>query len=192
MLRLLIVAELISLDAYNGAEAGWTMAKRGNVGLYERYRASWERIEGSLDAGYYFEAIAIEESIISNRLTSFLHGVGSVKPYEAAGLDSKGHPNHMAFATVIKKWRERMDGDSRWESCPVLIEDVNRWRLQRNKALHALAQSFPGQEPALTTEEFIAMAHETALKGANLARAVSKWHKRQRTRAKKIGLLPIS
>jgi hypothetical protein len=168
------------------------MEKRGNVGLYERYRASWERIKGSLEAGYYFEAIAIEESIISNRLTSFLHGVGDVSEAEAAGVDAKGKPYFLSFNDLISRWRKRVKQDVTWESRLDLINEVDGWRLQRNKALHALAKSFPGKEPEVGTEEFIAMAKQTAIAGAELARAVSNWHKRQRTRAKKVGLLPIS
>src|SRR5260370_4734414 len=166
------------------------MATKGNVGLYERYRASWARINGAIEAGYCFEAIAIEESIISNRLTSFLYGVGEVSADEVIGHATRGKSKFLSFQTLIKRWRNRITSDATWEHCLDLINDVDDWRKKRNDALHALAKSFPGKEPDVGTDDFIAVAQQTAKDGARLARGGSKWHKRQLTRAKKVGGLP--
>jgi hypothetical protein len=157
-------------------------AKKGNAGLYQAYMVAWERIKGSMEAGYFFEAIAIEESIISNRLTSFLYGVLAISTKQARG--------HFPFANLIQRWEKAVLTDRLGEPCADLIKAVNDWRDQRNKALHAIAKAFPGEAPEMPIEEFVAMAERTARQGSKLAKEVSKWQKRQLAIASKSGLRP--
>ena len=48
----------------------------GNVPKAKAYRLAWERIEKSIESDYPLEAIAIEESILSDRLNSFRGSFG--------------------------------------------------------------------------------------------------------------------
>ena len=152
------------------------MASNGNVSLYARFVEAWKRIEGSIEARYFFEAIAIEESIMSNRLTSFLFGIGLMTKDEA-----EGNP-HKPFATLISRLRSAAS-DPRWEDPAALAVKLDSWRKQRNTALHALTKSFPGHSPRVPLSKFLEDVEETAREGKELARFVSNWQRRQRARA---------
>ena len=52
----------------------------------ERYEEADDPINKSIDAGQYFEAITIEESIISDRLASFIFATGGMLEKEAYSL----------------------------------------------------------------------------------------------------------
>jgi hypothetical protein len=45
----------------------------------ERYTEAYARIDSSIKTKHYFEAITIEESIISDRLASFLEATDTLK-----------------------------------------------------------------------------------------------------------------
>lgn len=152
------------------------MASKGNVSLYERYVAAWGRIKSAIEQGFYFEAIAIEESIISNRLTSFLFGIGAMMKREADGT------SYVSLGVMITRLRSAA-ADPKWEDPISLADKLAGWRKHRNTALHALASSFPGKAPKVPLPDFLADVKTTAEEGKALARSVSNWHKRQLTRA---------
>ena len=119
---------------------GWMwMAPNGNIGLFERYRDAWRRINSAIKLGFYFEAIAIEESILSNRIISFLYGVRKLGQVTIRGRSPR-------FVCLIKLWREACE-ESRgyWQNPGDLIDRVNAWRAKRNDAVHALTRAFPGE-----------------------------------------------
>ena len=155
------------------------MALKGNVSLHERYVEAWKRINNSIEAGFFFEAIAIEESIISNRLTSFLFGNELMTK-----KDVEGNP-HRSFGWLISRLRSAAS-DPTWEDPAALANNLDAWRKHRNTALHALAKSFPGHPTEVPLSEFLADVEKTAKEGKELAKSVSKWQKRQHTKSKKL------
>jgi hypothetical protein len=50
----------------------------GNVVKYLSYREAWTRIKQAQEQGFYLEAVTLEESIITDRLISYLVGVGAI------------------------------------------------------------------------------------------------------------------
>jgi len=144
----------------------------GNVGLYERYVEAWKRIKLSIDQGFHFEAIAIEESIMSNRLKSFLYVTDTKTQRDVNG------GTFISFGTLIKRLGKQA------ESFPD-VASLDDWRKRRNRALHALAQSLPGKRPEMDVKAFLEEAKATAVDGARLARQISNWHRQSLKAARK-------
>ena len=138
---------------------------------YERYQEAYARIESSIETEHYFEAITIEESIISDRLASFLESTDTLKTENI---------HRQNFSSLISLWSmATKNPGSIWETCDDLIGKVDAWRKERNKYVHGLVK-FPYQKANIpTTEEFIIGAKNTAVSGKELARNVSDWRKRQ-------------
>ena len=137
----------------------------------ERYIEAYARIESSIKTKHYFEAITIEESIISDRLASFLEATGTLKTDQI---------HRQSFANLIMLWRLATNNPgSIWEECKELISKVDSWRGQRNKYVHGLVK-FPFQKANIpNTADFIKGAEKTAIEGKELANQVSDWRKRQ-------------
>ena len=51
-----------------------------NTAKYESYTEAWRRIKAAQEKEFFLEAIVIEESIISDRLVSYLSRPGSRNP----------------------------------------------------------------------------------------------------------------
>jgi hypothetical protein len=159
-------------DRETGPHRNRKRATNGNVGLHERYVVAWSRISLSIDQGFHFEAIAIEESIMSNRLKSFLYGTDPTTQKE---VDEN---KYVPFGTLIRRLGKQSD------SFPD-VASLNEWCKRRNSALHALAQSSPSKQPEKDVATFLEEAKVTAVDGARLARKVSDWHRRTLRAAKK-------
>lgn len=129
----------------------------------KRYREAYTRINSSISSNHFFEAITIEESIISDRLASFLVATDSLAP---------DYIHNQSFANLIMLWcLATKNPGSIWENCDALINKVDAWRKERNKYVHGLVK-FPNHQANIpTTSDFI--------NGANLAKEVSDWRKRQ-------------
>jgi len=137
----------------------------------KRYKEAYTRINSSISSGHYFEAITIEESIISDRLASFLVATDSL---------ATDYIHNQSFASLITLWRlATKNPGSIWENCDVLIKKVDAWRKERNKYVHGLVKFSNQQTNIPTTSDFISGAEKTANDGANLAKEVSDWRKRQ-------------
>lgn len=137
----------------------------------ERYTEAYARIDSSIASKHYFEAIAIQESILSDRIASFLDSL------DLLGTD---HIHRQGFASLITLWRIAVHTPGAiWEPCEDLIQEVDSWRKKRNKYVHGLVK-FPHQKANIpTTKEFLQGAKEAALKGKALSRSVSDWRSRQ-------------
>ncbi len=137
----------------------------------ERYAEAYTRIDSSISSGHYFEAITIEESIISDRLASFLEATDT--------LDSD-QIHRQSLGNLIMLWKlATSNPGSIWESCSSLVENVDKWRKERNRYVHGLVK-FPNQKANIPkTKSFIGGARQTAILGKQLAKEVSNWRKRQ-------------
>jgi hypothetical protein len=138
----------------------------GNVEKYLSYSEAWARIDEAREQGFYLEAVTIEESIICDRLISYLVGVGAID------RKSDFH-NYPSFSRLIQKWRQ--NGSVNQNDYPGLIDEVDDWRDQRNYLIHSMVKSHPGT-PTDQIEDFLDDAKEAADKGKELARDVCNWH----------------
>lgn len=139
----------------------------------ERYSEAFKRIESSMSSGHFFEAITIQESIISDRVSSFLEGTGTLGANEI---------HRLSLSSLIKFWKvATVNPGCIWERCDSLISKVDSWRSERNKFIHGLVK-FPAHKKDIpSTSDFIRGAAEAAEKGRELARQVSDWRARQIT-----------
>jgi hypothetical protein len=142
------------------------MAK--NTTKFLSYKEAWRRINDATAKGFYFEVVTLCESIISDRLLSYIRGVDK---------RSKASIN-TPFANLIREWRELLNGDIPWRDALDLGAEVDAWRKERNTIIHGLTKSEPGT-PTLESQPFITRAEQTAKTGAKLARYVSGWHRQE-------------
>jgi len=148
-------------------------ARKKNLEKAMSYAEAWRRIRDAQAAGFYFEVVTLCESIISDRLLSYIVG-------------KHGKANERTnFHDLIKKWEVLAgDGVPVFESVP-LPKAVDQWRKRRNEVVHGLVKSEPGK-PTQRVGQFLACAEDAADIGRKLADEVSKWHKKQLRKHRKI------
>lgn len=160
----------------------------GNIQKFLSYREAWTRVKQAQAAGFYLEAIALVESIISDRLTSALVNTGRIQRQ----TEIRKYPG---FSDLIQAWIAL---------CPQPIEQghysnlqtaVDSWRLERNRLIHGMVRSHPGR-PTIEVGEFVTAAQQTAQQGEKLARAVcswsSRWQKHQKQAAQANQATPVA
>lgn len=118
---------------------------------YHLFERAAQHIEASIAAGYYCEAIAIIESIITDRLESRLSWL-------------KG--TNVGFQNLGKAINDLKSCETDEELKAVLL-DLNSWRKQRNKALHELVKIEQGQ-PMLDWDQRIQLLSLSATEGYTL------------------------
>lgn len=133
-----------------------------NVTKYQSYKYAFERMKQAIEREFFLEAIMIAESIISDRLISYLSET-KTRTY---------------LYQLVEKW-EKIDNQVTWKDRTNLIIDVKTWGRQRNICAHQVVKSLPG-EPTTAVEEFTFIAQECALEGQILARYVCDWRSAQK------------
>jgi len=144
-------------------------ATRGNVIKYAAYREGFARIKAAIKARFPLEAIAIEEAIISDRISSHL-GYHNSLP--------KG--KHPSFGQLIEKLRKLPIKMNDSETI-ALAGELDTWREKRNTAIHCIVKSKPGTSP-IDPKTFRKNAAEAAEDGKSLARKVCDWHVKEKKR----------
>ncbi len=139
-------------------------SKEKNRLKYLSYSEANRRMKNAYNQGFYLEAITIQESIISDRLLSYLVGKKLFKITEV-----KVSSNEASLFKLIKALGVTH----------ILYDELDKWRDNRNKCVHSIAKSYPGQ-PTMSVEVFLEMAKETAEKGISLVRKVNQWHKTEK------------
>jgi hypothetical protein len=120
------------------------------------------------------EAITIQESIISDRLISFLS-----RPKASRPLSKKKNEQFPSLNQLIRQWRLEFPNALQSGSYLDLIEAVDKWRRIRNEAIHAIVKSDPG-ESTQPIDLFLQKAQEAAEEGERLTREVCKWCKKEK------------
>jgi len=128
---------------------------------------AFRRINESLKSGYYLEAVTLSESIISDRLLSF------VKHHQ------KDENVKTPFHKLIKSAKKLNKTAVVTKDGTDLFDALDEWRDKRNKCIHAVAKSEPG-EPTRPVDVFLEMAEQCAIEGKVLARLICDWHKKVR------------
>lgn len=142
----------------------------GNVEKYSSYREAWTRINLACEHEFYLEAVALVESIITDRLIVYLSAVEAIeRPVEV-----RGYPR---FNTLLQKWRKHHPEPIIVGAVTDLHAAVDRWRNFRNEVVHGMVKSHPGT-PTTPIDEFLAHARLAAHEGRDLAKAVSSWSKK--------------
>lgn len=150
-----------------------------NIKKYESYKYAFERLKEAIDQEFFLEAVVISESIISDRLISYL-----VVRHQELKTSDKLPNTRTSFGTLIQKWQQ-IDQKVSYKDWDDLIKDVDKWRIDRNECAHALVKSNPGSSTH-SVEEFVNKSRNCALIGIKLARAVCSWTQSKKTKITKI------
>jgi hypothetical protein len=134
---------------------------QGNADKYLAYREAWTRIKEAQLQGFYLEAITIEESIISDRLSSYFRNV----------LKTDRQPNSLKRMQDL--WKKHHPEPIVFGEYDDLVTALDKWREGRNKSIHAIVSSH--EHPEQSIELFLLSSQEVAAKGEKLASAVSQW-----------------
>lgn len=147
-----------------------------NTEKHSSYTAAWSRMSAAIEHEFFLEAVAIQESMMFDRIRSFLEYVvqDEVK-------------DETPFGRVVRRWEAELNADSkrqpsRWESDGDLPKRVLDWIDARNVVVHKMVRSRPGT-PTMPIDQFLVLAKSAAEGGSILCREVSDWHRRQKTRS---------
>lgn len=116
---------------------------------------------------FYLEAITIQESIITDRLLSFVIRKGLL-----VISDNNFYLPNVSLNNLTKLSKEYFDDET-------LISELNAFRLSRNNCIHAMVKSYPGN-PTQKVGDFQKLAKETSLVGRLLTRKIAAWHSRMK------------
>lgn len=148
---------------------------KGNARKYEAYREAWARVKQAQQDGFFLEAITIQESIISDRLISFLSRPGASN--ECVSKMEKGR--FFSFYKIIECWRSECHQPVHSGNYPDLIDAVDQWRKSRNEAIHAIVK-IKDDNKSHTIDSFLQKAKHVAKEGEQLAREVCKWQQKSK------------
>ena len=136
------------------------MAEESNKNMekYKSYKFAFFRIDQAIDKAFPVEAIAFEESIISDRLRAYCEANG--KPIKGFSFN-----NLITASQAISK-----------DNCPELhqvLASVHSWKNDRNKMIHSVVKTEKsGEAPEISYKDFIPQAMEIAKTGKALARTI--------------------
>ena len=146
--------------------------KTKDYAKYDLYKFAFGRISDAIKNGFAVEALALEESIISDRLNSCIeYCIRDKLPKigNDAGISERLRILQIYFAR---------------EDCPIL-NDIKQWIGKRNQAVHGIVASKDGTKAKLSRRNFLSSAMSAAKKGETLAHEVSDWVRKMKRKSKK-------
>ena len=136
---------------------------------HERYASAIKRLNEALAAGFYVEAIAIEESLICDRMESLANELSDGKhSYETIGR-----------LTDFLLGEKQIDSNNP-ELADSLIQ-IKQWAKMRNDAVHELAKLSP--DMAETFEDSYRKLDTVANEGKRLFRQLDNQLRKQRRKS---------
>jgi hypothetical protein len=112
----------------------------GNASKYFSYSEAWVRIKKARGFGFYLEAVTLEESIIADRLISFLVCAGE--------LAADSQIEKRSFGQLVQQWTKAVPEPIPTTYFPDLRTAIEEWRKRRNRVVHGMVKSLPGAEHA--------------------------------------------
>lgn len=131
---------------------------------YELYKATFAWITKSINEGFYLEAISLEESLITDRLESYMTWL--------KGTD-------YSFKTLgdLKRAIEVYETDD--DLRLLVLGELDQWRRARNKAAHEMVKIEDGKTISWTDR--MRINQEVAEAGLELVRKIDRQTRRLRT-----------
>ena len=141
----------------------------GDGAKYLSYREAWARIKMASKQGYFLEAVTIEESIVSDRLLSYLE-----KTCELTLTSRTRGILQQVMDMWLKQAKERSELVEQAQEACDLHARLNAWRDHRNLVVHGMVKSvaIKGDDHI---DNFLVGAAAAAKEGQEVARALSKW-----------------
>jgi len=138
-----------------------------NFYKFYSYRYAYSQMKKAMEGRFYLEAITIQESIITDRLLSFVIRKGLL-----VISDNNFHLPNVSLNNLTKLSKQHFDDYT-------LINELNEFRLSRNNCIHAMVKSYPGN-PTQKVSDFQKLARETSISGKVLTRKIDAWHSRMK------------
>jgi len=135
------------------------MNGRKQIGKYLSYKMAFERLEESLTEGWLLEALALEESIISDRLMSISR---------TRGINTNARESLKRLIEKVKKALVNTGNLSNDD----LFKELDDWREQRNECIHSLCQANDESQSERSTEVFSEKLWNASRRGYELAELV--------------------
>jgi hypothetical protein len=135
---------------------------------HESYQAAWNRMFLAMREGFFLEAIAIQESILTDRLSCFLDHCKIV--------DGKKRVN---FRKLIEAWKAHFPGPLAVKREPDLQSAIDEWRNHRNSAVHGFVKDAP-------VDEFLRTAKLASERGMQLTSYLCEWCAKELRKQRKL------
>jgi hypothetical protein len=146
-----------------------------NANKYFSYSEAWVRIKKAQGSGFYLEAVTLEESIIADRLVSFLVCVGEIQADSQVEKHSLGQ--------LIQRWKKRVPEPIPTKYFHDLCSAIEEWRKHRNRVVHGMVKSVPDSSHN-DVLDFLKEAEFVAMQGEALAHLISDWVKKTKRQVK--------
>lgn len=159
---------------------------KGNIAKFFSYTEAWARIREARRSGFFLEAVTIEESIISDRLTSFLVKTCGHDPESKSLRTLNGLSN--VWLQISKGHLSALNRSG--SGVDELHLRLNNWRESRNEVVHGLVKSRVARNGD-QIDNFLNRAAFTAHEGSLLAREVSRWVELARRDMKVKAVMPL-
>ncbi|MBD1194452.1 hypothetical protein [Vulcanococcus sp. Clear-D1] len=129
--------------------------EKKQIGRYMRYKLAFDRMDEALQEGWLLEAISLQESIISDRLTSILDAKGETVSIKQSLGRLISHAKKVMTGSGAT-----VDGD--------FFHELDQWRDARNECVHAFCKLDDHAYAENSAEIFGEQMWETAKKGREL------------------------
>ena len=166
----------------------------GNQEKRQSYTLAFRQIGNSIKAGFPIEAIALEESILADRLESAVSGKGlplSKKPRQTTPaaerrpktpllsklLDTVAE-NESAFATLRKELEKK----------GLSLAALDEWKDKRNDFIHNVVHAAPERKPNVDATTYLEEGRKVAELGRKLACAVCTWSSAEVSKRNRSGM----
>jgi hypothetical protein len=149
------------------------MVRTKNVKKGAAYAWAFARMEAAFDQEFYLECICLAESVISDRLLSYLKA-----PHLREAVPE--HDEKTTLGTLVGSWLKVPGVSRKWRDESDLGAAVSRWKDGRDRAVHSAAKSGPGRATKLPIA-FKKDAKKVAKQGRKLARYVVAWHRKTKS-----------
>ena len=157
--------------------AGFSKKVKGNKKKYFSFKEAFARINAAIKSDFYLEAITIEESIICDRLMSYLYYKNALKLNSHDVVKGKASLNNL-----LQQFHKICSQNISCGGVTDLYGELDAWRKMRNKCIHSIVKSYPGK-PTENINNFLEDACIAALKGKKLCRILSDWCAKERKKA---------
>lgn len=154
------------------------VAVKKNYAKRDSYALAFGMIATAIQHNFPLQAIAVEESIISDRLWSALN----------AGKPNGGKKETLGKA--LDMWRHLEKSGKQHplgEEAEAMRGDLMKWWDSRNRLIHGIVKSFRGEEPKIAATNFERCAMKAAVNGGELARRACNWSQKQIRKGRKEG-----
>lgn len=159
-----------------------------NIDKYEAYKKALSlirRANRSNDDMNCVTCVAIIESMISDRLNSFIEGkkIWNNKINPKSSISKKIQLLKRYYEHKTLKMELKFSG--RVVKTTDLLKDIEDWIKKRNSIIHSFGNSKTGESP-IHYFEFFSKARDTSIKGEELLKLVLKWHGYEKRKQDKI------